>query len=87
MATADADKWQITMREEMSCLEEHQVYELTDLPDGRKPIDCRWVYILKRDTDNQPKRYHTRLVAKGFSQIHGIDYTETFALVARHDTL
>ena len=87
MATPEAEKWRIAMNEEMQCLEEHGVYELVDLPEERQPIQCRWVYILKRDTDNHPKRYRARLVAKGFSQIQGIDYNETFAPVARHDTL
>ena len=87
MATPEAEKWKIAMDEEMRCLEEHGVYKLVDLPEGRQPIQCRWVFILKRDTDNRPKRYRARLVAKGFSQIQGIDYNETFAPVARHDTL
>src|SRR5215472_12118037 len=45
------------------------------------------VYILKHDMDNCLKRYKAQLVTKGFSQIQGIDYNETFAPVVRHNTL
>ena len=87
MATDDVNKWIPSMEEEMQSLREHQVWELVDLPEGRTPIKCRWRYVIKRDTDNRPIRFKSRIVAKGFSQIYGVDYDETFAPVARLDTL
>lgn len=86
-AMGEADKWLPAMEEEMSSLREHNVWELVDLPEGRQPVKCKWVYLIKRDTDNRPIRYKARLVAKGYSQIQGVDYEETFAPVARLDTL
>jgi hypothetical protein len=70
------------MKEEVKALNDRDVWELVDRPNDRKPIRCRWVYSIKSD-----KRKRARLVAKGFSQIPGIDFDETFSPVARFETV
>ena len=75
-------EWHKAMESEIQALEERKVWELVDLPQDRKPIKCRWVYDVKTDG-----RKRGRLVAKGFSQIHGIDFEETFSPVARFETV
>ena len=50
-------------------------------------MKCRWVYLTKRDTQGNVTHYRARLVAKGFSQTAGVDYEETFAPIARLDSL
>ena len=52
--------------------------ELVDLPPGRKLVQCKWVYKIKFAVDGSPLKYKDILVAKGYSQVHGIDYNETF---------
>jgi Reverse transcriptase (RNA-dependent DNA polymerase) len=42
---------------------------------------------VKQNSEGKVERYKTRLVAKGYSQTYGIDYDETFALVAKMSTL
>jgi Reverse transcriptase (RNA-dependent DNA polymerase) len=83
----DVDHWKPAMEEEMKSLHEHNVWNLINLPEGRDTIKCKWVYFIKRNTDNLPTRYKAWLVTKGFSQVYGIDYKETFAPVARLDSL
>lgn len=56
------------------------------LPDGPKPIACRWVFKTKRNKDGTVK-FKARLVVKGYLQRHGIDFDDTYAPVARLTTL
>src|SRR6266704_2022107 len=60
-----------------------------DLPQGRSPIGSKWVYLKKRDGKGVVVKFKARLVAQGFSQKPGIDYSNngTFAPVIRFETL
>jgi len=81
MADPDSEKWLEAMKSEMDSMSENQVWDLIDLPDGVKPIGCKWVFKIKTDKDGNVSVYKARLVAKGFRQVHGIDYDETFSPV------
>eukprot|EP00873_Tetraselmis_striata_P003478 jgi/Tetstr1/423742/TSEL_014374.t1 len=52
-----------------------------------KAVRCKWVFKTKRNADGSLARYKARLVAKGFSQVHGIDYNDTFAPTVKFTTL
>ncbi|KAK8557642.1 hypothetical protein V6N12_009871 [Hibiscus sabdariffa] len=70
------------MRSEIDSMSENQVWTLVEPPEGIKPIGYKWVFKKKTDMDGNVQTYKGRLVAKGFRQIHGVDYDETFSPVA-----
>ncbi|KAA0050103.1 gag/pol protein [Cucumis melo var. makuwa] len=60
----------------------NSVWELVDLPEGVKPIGCKWIYKRKRDSAGKIQTFKVRLVAKGYTQREGVNYEETFFPVA-----
>uniref|UniRef100_A0A5S6QQU2 Integrase catalytic domain-containing protein n=1 Tax=Trichuris muris TaxID=70415 RepID=A0A5S6QQU2_TRIMR len=80
-------KWISAAEEEIKSLKDYKVWELVDLPQGKKTITSKWVFKMKPDSQGRAHTYKARLVARGFSQKYGLDYDETFAPVVRHETV
>ncbi|PKI73573.1 hypothetical protein CRG98_006021 [Punica granatum] len=78
----DSEKWLEAMRSEMESMYTNQVWTLVDPLEGVKPIGCKWVFKKKTDMNSNVINFKGRLVAKGFRQVHGVDYDETFSSVA-----
>lgn len=87
MVDKNAGHWKKAMPEEYDSLMENKTWVLEDVPDGKKPIKCKWVYALKRDANEKLIRFKARLVAKGYSQVEGLDSNETFAPVVRYTSI
>lgn len=83
----NAAQWKKTMTEEIQSLEDNNTWTLVQLPPGKIPIGCRWVFKLKKDSEGKPTKFKARLVAQGFTQKFGQDYDETFAPVVKNTTL
>ena len=75
------------MQEEMRALHKNKTWELVKLPSGKKAVGCKWVFIVKHKADGSVGRYKVCLVAKGFAQTYGMDYEETFAPVAKMNSI
>ena len=81
------EKWKEALDSEYTSLIKNRAWNLVKLPEGRKPVGCRWVFKVKHNADGSIERYKARLVAKGYSQEEGIDYEETYSPVARYTSI
>ena len=81
------DSWIIAMQDELNQFERNEVWKLVPRPNDYLVIGTKWVFRNKQDKYGIVVRKKARLVAKSFDQEEGIDYEETFALVARLEVI
>jgi hypothetical protein len=60
----------------------NDVWDIVPRLEGKSMVTFKWIYKIKDATDGSVEKYKARFVARGFSQVEGIDYEETFASVA-----
>ncbi|KAJ9540031.1 hypothetical protein OSB04_026537 [Centaurea solstitialis] len=78
----DWPQWKQAIQDELDSLTKRRVFgPVAPTPPNVKPIGNKWVFVRKRNENNEIVRYKARLVAQGFSQRPGIDYEETYSPV------
>jgi hypothetical protein len=75
------------MNEELDQIEKNKTWDLVPRPNDKNVIGTKWVYINKLNEDGQIVRNKARLVCKGYAQVEGVDFEETFSPVARIEAI
>ncbi|GKE33940.1 retrotransposon protein, putative, ty1-copia subclass, partial [Tanacetum coccineum] len=83
MVIPEAAKWKEAMKSEIQSMYDNQVWNLVDTTPGLKTVGCKWIFKKKTNMDGKVHTYKARLVVKGYTQTHMIDYEETFLPVAK----
>eukprot|EP00253_Pinus_taeda_P006766 PITA_06766 len=73
------------MVEEYNSIVRNSVWDVVPRPENKSVVSSCWLYKAKQAVDGSVEKHKARFVARGFSQVEGIDYDETFAPVARID--
>ena len=72
----------------MESLHKNRTWDMVRLPKGKKAIQCKWVFKKKEGTPGvENERYKVRLVAKDYSQILSVDFTDVFSPVVKHSSI
>jgi hypothetical protein len=76
-------KWRAAMNSEFEAIERNDTWELTSLPKVVKKIGVKWVFKTKFNEHGAVDKFKAHLVAKGYAQQFGVDYTGAYAPVAK----
>ena len=79
--------WREAMMEEYSSIMKNDVWEVVSRPEGKSVVTSRWIYKIKHVADGSIDKFKAPFVVRGFSQVEGFDYEETFALIARYTSI
>ncbi|XP_058725599.1 uncharacterized mitochondrial protein AtMg00820-like [Vicia villosa] len=75
------------MDSELEALNKNRTWTIVDFPSNVKPIGNKWAFMVNHRGDGTIEMYKARLFAKGFNHIDGLDFFDTFSLVAKLTTI
>lgn len=82
----DCELWLKAIKEELEAHHSNNTWSFVD-KGNQRTITSKWVFDIKRNQDGEVERYKARLCARGFTQIHGLDYKEIFSPTTRYESI
>ena len=83
----EIDEWRDSVGDEIGAMIKNETWFECELPKGKKAVTSMLLFTIKYLANGKPERKKTRLVARGYTQVYGEDYLETFAPVAKLHTI
>lgn len=80
------NEWTEAIKEELDAHSQNQTWTVVDR-NSQRTISSKWVFTIKKDVNGIIIRYKARLCARGFTQVKGIDYQETYSPTTRYDSI
>ena len=84
---SDWPRWEIAINAELKSLEDTHTWDIVECPNGVNVVSNKWVFKIKCNAAGKIEKYKACLVTKGYSQVQGIDYDDTYAPVAQLSSL
>jgi len=84
---SDWPMWEEAIQKELESLRNANTWTVVEHPSSKNIVGSKWVFHIKKDANGHIAKYKARLVARGFTQVYGVDYMETFAPVAKLSSL
>ena len=84
--SSKAKYWKQAMQAEVDSLENNNTWAFVDKPQDKNVLPGKWVYKVKYSADGEVDKYKARHVAKGFAQVEGLDFFETYAPTCKPET-
>ncbi|KAI0992283.1 hypothetical protein K3495_g15903, partial [Podosphaera aphanis] len=86
ITSPESKEWINAMQAEVNELQNQKTWSLSDLPPNKVPLKGRWIYKIKTDLNGNIIKYKARWVVKGFNQVLGVDYLDTFSTTCRPES-
>ena len=83
----EGELWKRAMEDKITSFRKNVTWALDTFPKGRKLVNNKWVFMKKMGAIGQVKKYKDRLVAKGYSQVEGVNFGDIFSLITKLDSL
>ena len=83
----DWEKWEMAIAAKLRSLDDTQMWRVVERPIGMNVVGCKWVFKIKQNAAGEIDKYKARLVMKGYSQVQGVDYDDTYTPIARLSSL
>ena len=80
--SSDGPRWKEAIDSEIKSILQNHTWELVDLPPGCKPLG-KWIFNKKMKSDGTIDKYKAKLIIKGFRQLEGLNYFDTYSSVTR----
>lgn len=81
------ENWIKAMNEELDQIEKNQTWDLVPRPKHKNVVGTKWIFKNKFNEDGEFIRNKARLVCKGYAQVEGVYFHETFAPIARLEAI